>query len=313
MGELQEALNAKQKALSIFRENKGVWSTNSLPWRIFGHIYEELGEPQKALDYHHQALNLPLLHHNRDLEIPMLSVIAGAYAAAGDKDKALGYYNTALALAHGDQRFEPWTLSKLGGFYLGQGEYDKAFQLFDQILPLFHKGNAPVFEAATLYGMGVIYHRRDKLMRALEALNQALSINPFNNRTRREILREIGAVYEDLGDRPKAFEYYEKSLTESRAAKDLLEEALTLCDRLVPNGPYGTPEARRDVEAGLQILESVRARIAGPESRSSYFAAAQRNFEFYIDLLMQMHAEHPDQGLDAAALEASERARAAAC
>ena len=29
-----------------------------------------------------------------------------------------------------------------------------------------------------------------------------------------------------------------------------------------------------------------------------------------IDLLMQMHAEHPDQGLDAAALEASERARA---
>ena len=54
----------------------------------------------------------------------------------------------------------------------------------------------------------------------------------------------------------------------------------------------------------------MRARIAGAESRSSYFAAAQRNFEFYIDLLMQMHAEHPDQGLDAAALQASERARA---
>ena len=311
MGELQEALNAKQKALSIFREHKGRVEYEFTALADLGHIYEELGEPQKALDYHHQALNLPLLHHNRDLEIPMLSVIAGAYAAAGDKDKALGYYNTALALAHGDQRFEPWTLSKLGGFYLGQGEYDKAFQLFDQILPLFHKGNAPVFEAATLYGMGVIYHRRDKLMRALEALNQALSINPFNNRTRREILREIGAVYEDLGDRPKAFEYYEKSLTESRAAKDLLEEALTLCDSArSKRAIQETAEARRDVEAGLQILESVRARIAGPESRSSYFAAAQRNFEFYIDLLMQMHAEHPDQGLDAAALEASERARA---
>ena len=126
-----------------------------------------------------------------------------------------------------------------------------------------------------------------------------------------EILREIGAVYEDLGDRPKAFEYYEKSLTESRAAKDLLEEALTLCDSArSKRAIQETAEARRDVEAGLQILESVRARIAGPESRSSYFAAAQRNFEFYIDLLMQMHAEHPDQGLDAAALEASERARA---
>jgi CHAT domain-containing protein len=311
MGGLQEALNAKQQALSIFRGGQWRVDYEFTALADIGHIYEELGEPQKALDYHHQALNLPQLHHNRDLEIPMLSVIAGAYAAAGDKDKALEYYNTALALAHGDQRYETWTLSKLGGFYLGQGEYDKALQLFDQVLPLFHKGHAPVFEAATLYGMGVVYHRQGKLLQALEALNQALSINPFNNRMRREILREIGAVYQDSGDSPKALEYYEKSLTESRAAKDLLEEALTLCDMArSTRAMQHTAEARRDVESGLQILESVRARIAGPESRSSYFAAAQRNFEFYIDLLMQMHAEHPDQGLDAAALQASERARA---
>jgi CHAT domain-containing protein/tetratricopeptide (TPR) repeat protein len=310
-GELQEALNAKQQALSIFREAKEGVDYEHVALADIGHIYEELGESQKALAYYHQALNLARSHHRRDLEIPTLSVVAAAYAGSGDTEKALEYYNRALALSRTDRSAEVWTLSKLGDFYFRQGEYDKALQLFRRILPSFHSGNAPVFEAATLHGMGVIYHQQGQLLQALDTLSQALSIAPFNNRGRRELLREIGSVYQDLGDRPKALEYYEKSLTESRAAKDLQGEALLLCDiARSERAEQKTAEARRDVEAGLQILESVRARIAGAESRSSYFAAAQTNFEFYIDLLMQMHAEHPDQGLDAAALQASERARA---
>lgn len=311
MGELQEALNAKQQALSVFRENKERIDYEYTALADIGHIYEELGEPQKALDYYHRGLDLARSHRNEGLEIPMVSVVAGAYAGAGNTGKALEYYNKALALAQGDRGAEIWTLGKLGSFYVGQGEYDKALQLFDQTLPYHHAEHQTVLEAATLYSMGVAYHRQGKLSQALEALNQALSLWPFKNRTRREIIREIGAVYQDSGDSPKALEYYEKSLTESRAAKDLHEEALALCEIARPERTMRhTVEARRDVEAGLQILESVRARIAGSESRSSYFAAAQKNYEFYIDLLMQMHAEHPDQGLDATALQASEHARA---
>jgi CHAT domain-containing protein/tetratricopeptide (TPR) repeat protein len=310
-GEFQEALNAKQQALLVFRENKERMDYEYTALADIGHIYEELGEPQKALDYYHRGLDLTRSHRNRGLEIPMLSVVAGAYARAGETGKALEYYNKALALAQGDRGAEIWTLGKLGAFYLEQSEYDKALNLFHQTLPYHRAEHQPVLEASTLYSIGVAYHRQGKLPQALEALNQALSLWPFKNRMRREILREIGAVNQDSGDSPKALEYYEKSLTESRAAKDLQEEALALCDLArSERAMQHTDEARRDVEAGLQILESVRARLAGSESRSSYFATAQRSYEFYIDLLMQMHAEHTGQGLDAAALQASERARA---
>jgi CHAT domain-containing protein/Tfp pilus assembly protein PilF len=311
MGEFQKALNDKEKALSVFRGGK---------WRIdyeftaladLGHLYEELGEPQKALGYYDQALNLARSHGKHDLEDSMLSVVAGAYAGMGDKDKALAYYNKALVLAKGDRGGEAWTLQKLGAFYVGQGEYERAQRCFNQILPYFYAEHNSVFEAATLYWMGVAYHKQGKQPQALEALNQALSIWPFKNRMRREILREIGSVYQDSGDSTKALEYYEQSLAESRAATDLQGEAFALCGMAhAERAMRQTAEARRDVEAGLQILESVRARIAGSESRSSYFAAAQKNYEFDIDLLMQMHAEHPDQGLDAIALQTSERARA---
>ena len=219
-GELQDALNAKLQALSVFRENKTRVDYEFTALADVGHIYEELGEPQKALDYHFQALRLARSQKRRDLEIPMLSVLAGAYAEVGDTGKALEYSNEALALAQGDRDSETWAQSKLGNLYLGQGEYDKALQLFNQILPYFHSKHARVFEATTLSGIGVAYHRQGKLPQALEVLDQALSIWHFNNRMRREILREIGSVYQDLGDSQRA-----SNITGSLSQKPPLERS----------------------------------------------------------------------------------------
>jgi CHAT domain-containing protein len=44
--------------------------------------------------------------------------------------------------------------------------------------------------------------------------------------------------------------------------------------------------------------------------RTTYLATAQHAYEFYVDLLMQLHRLHPDQGYNAEAFEAHERAKA---
>jgi len=64
------------------------------------------------------------------------------------------------------------------------------------------------------------------------------------------------------------------------------------------------------VESALKIIESVRASVVSKELRASYFATEQEIYEFYVDLLMQMHNREPVRGYDAAALQASERGRA---
>lgn len=69
-------------------------------------------------------------------------------------------------------------------------------------------------------------------------------------------------------------------------------------------------EARKQIEATLSIVDSLRTEIGDPRLRSSYFASTQKYYEFYIDLLMQLHKQRPSEGFDALALEASERARA---
>jgi CHAT domain-containing protein len=54
----------------------------------------------------------------------------------------------------------------------------------------------------------------------------------------------------------------------------------------------------------------LRVKVASQELRASYFASEHQRYDFYIDLLMQMHKQLTADGTDAAALEASERARA---
>ena len=180
LGDFQLALNDKEQALSIIRRgNKGRMEDEYYALYDLGHIYEELGEPQNALTYYDEALNLARAHSERGLVFTLLSVIGDAYGQAGDKDKALEYHKRSLSLVRGDKDGQMWALRRLGEFYLAQGEYAKALRCFDQVLPYFHVQHKPVVEALSLYRAGIAYHHLGQRQRALDALNQALSIWPF--------------------------------------------------------------------------------------------------------------------------------------
>jgi hypothetical protein len=73
----------------------------------------------------------------------------------------------------------------------------------------------------------------------------------------------------------------------------------------------GRPQqARAHLEAALDITESLRTKVAGPEFRSSFLASVQQRYEFYIDLLMQMHKQRLVKDGDRSAFKAAERRRA---
>jgi CHAT domain-containing protein len=121
----------------------------------------------------------------------------------------------------------------------------------------------------------------------------------------------MGNVYAALREKQKALEYYSQSLPLSRATGDRRWEATTLFNiAYVKRDQNNLTEALNDIESSLKIIENLRTKIASPELRSSYFATVQNYYEFYIDLLMQLHKTNPKSGYDTKALEASERSRA---
>src|SRR5262249_60732037 len=69
-------------------------------------------------------------------------------------------------------------------------------------------------------------------------------------------------------------------------------------------------EARAQVETAIRLIESTREQLASRQLRESYFATAQKSYSLYIDILMLLHKQRPEEGLDKLALQVSERARA---
>jgi tetratricopeptide (TPR) repeat protein len=149
--------------------------------------------------------------------------------------------------------------------------------------------------------------------KALEYYSQSLPLSrAVGDRTGEGgIFNNIGSVYSDLGEQQKALEYYSQSLPLSRAVGDRRGEALTLYNMASLKRTQGNlTEALTNIEASLKIVESLRTKVASPELRTSYFATVQNYYQFYIDLLMELHKTNPKSGYDTKAFEASERSRA---
>ncbi|UNU20515.1 CHAT domain-containing protein [Microcoleus vaginatus PCC 9802] len=313
LGEKQKALEYYNQSLPLYRA-VGDRSGEASTLNNIGLVYSDLGEKQKALEYFSQSL--PLSRAIGDpQEARTLGNIGNVYSDLGEKQKAREYYNQSLPLyrAVGDRNGEATTLNNIGLVYLDLGEKQKALEYYSQSLPLYRAVGDRRGEATTLNNIGSVYDDLEEKQKALEYYSQSLPLFRAvgDRRGEARTLNNIGSVYSDLGEKQKALEYYSQSLPLSRAVGDRSGEANNLSNIAYAKREQGNlTEALTNIEASIKIIESLRTKIASPELRTSYFATVQNYYQFYIDLLMQLHKTQPRSGYDTKAFEASERSRA---
>ncbi|MEG5233904.1 tetratricopeptide repeat protein [Microcoleus sp. AT9b-C3] len=321
IGLVYSALGEKQKALEYYSQSLplsravGDRSGEAATLANIGLVYSALGENQKALEYYSQSLPLFQALSDRTLEARTLNNIGGVYSDLGEKQKALEYYSQSLPLSRavGDRSQEATTLNNLGLVYSELREKQKALEYYSQSLPLSRAVGDRSQEAHTLNNIGLIYSELGKNQKALEYYSQSLPLSQAVGDRRGEAvtLASIGAVYSELGNNQKALEYYSQSLPLFGAVGDRSGEAVTLSNIAAAKHDQGNlTEALTNIETALKIIEDLRTKISSPELRTSYFATVQNYYQFYIDLLMQLHKTNPKSGYDTKAFEASERSRA---
>lgn len=270
LGDVQKALNYYDQILKIIQPDQKCRTLVNV-----GYIYQTLGEWQPAREYYDQSLNVCRAAKDRKSEALALSGIGASYAGRGVSDKALGYYREALAIAREtrDARAQGIILGATGLLYDSMGDNQQAIKHLTEGLQLVRAAWARDFEVVGL--------------------------------------TKLGTVYEETGEREKALDHFNQALALSQRIGDRSGEAESLFGLArIARAKDNAVEARGNVEKALAIIESLRTKIAGSNERSSYFASVHNYYEFYIDLLMQMHRQGVAKGLDALALEASERARA---
>jgi len=315
LGEKENALNYLNQALPIERA-LGDSSMEAVTLNNIGLVYSSLGEEQKALDYYNQSLPIRRAVGAHAGEAATLNNIGLVYSSLGQKQKALDYYNQSLQIggAIGNRSLEAMALNNIGSVNDSLGEKEKALGYLNRALQIEHAIGERFGEDATLCRIGFVYFSMGENKKALDYFNEALS----NERAVGDRLREgatlhgIGLVYGALGNNQKALDYYNQALAIRRAIGDRLGEARTLRDiARVEVGMRQLVDARSRMEEALAINESLRTKVVSNELRTSFFACSQAcYYELYVDVLMQLHRLHPDEGYDRLAFEASERGRA---
>lgn len=103
-----------------------------------GKVYDDLSEPQKALDHFNQALPLARAVGDRIVEGSTLNNIGKAYSALGERQKALHYFDQALLLARaaGDRPGEAVTLVNMAHMERELGNLTKALTYTEATLPI---------------------------------------------------------------------------------------------------------------------------------------------------------------------------------
>ncbi|MGH9944440.1 MAG: CHAT domain-containing protein, partial [Pyrinomonadaceae bacterium] len=274
-----------------------------------------MGEMQRALDNCNQALSIYRHLNLRGPEGVALNRTGLVLNYLGETDKSLELNDESLRLLRlvGNRRQEAITLNDIGLTHNSVGNYSKAVESYQQSLTLAREVNNRAGQLITLHNVGVSYALLGEKDKALDAFTQALALARENGERAAEAktLISLGRLSQLSAHHRQALDYFQQALQLCRVIKSVPQEAYALFYLAQANRELGNlSEALAHSGDALGVTESLRAKVTSPELRSSFLASVKDRYDFHIDLLMQLHQQHPDQGHAAAALQASERARA---
>lgn len=313
LGENYAALDYQSQALRLTRDI-GDRQGEALALKNIGTYYRDLAESQMALDSLTQALSINREIGDTQSEVITLLELGEVYRFLNDSNEALSFLRKALDRSRelNEGRLEVYVLSALGDVYTTLGDTRNALATLEEAVRKNKLSGDQRGLARCLYDIGNLHAAAGRIS-ALAYYQRALSINRKigDRRGEAKVLSGMSRFFVSSGQRQRAMDALRQALALSRAVSDRQTEAsaLHLLARLSrEQGDLG--ESLNLIQTALEITDSMRNAIGSRGLRSSYFASIQKYYEFYIDLLMQLHELHPDRGFAGDALVASERARA---
>jgi CHAT domain-containing protein/tetratricopeptide (TPR) repeat protein len=312
--EIEKEFANLEQALTIFRELKDK-SGEAIALISLGVTYYGMELPEKAIEVTDQALAITRELKDRRREVSALNNLSAYYGVLYREDKEIEYLEQALAVnrLEKDQLNQHQSLHNMASIYKSQGQTEKAIEYYQQALAIARELKNPMRQETTLSAMGEAYAELKYFDKAIACYEQSLAIaRAARNRISEcHTLRVFGVAYNLQRQSEKARTYLDQALAISREMKSLIYEMFILADLARTENDRGNLEqARLFIEESLRIAEALRARRDSFASSSAFFTSVQTYYELYTQVLMHQHKAEPTKGLDALALEVSERQRA---
>lgn len=289
---------------------------------------QDLSEHQSALESYLQALEISRLIQDRDRESLTLSALGTLYFDLGDKHKAIDCYHAALNEARSglNRSQEAAVLVNLGVAHKALKENAKAMEYYQQALKLAQALDDQELLAAVLTNLARLHDLTGESATALNYYQQSLPVwRALGNASGETVtLKNMGALAETAGRREEALEHFRQALALTEVTGDATREAHIRGDIARVERSLGNIiGSLAEIEKTLAIFDSQRQQVFNSDLRASFAATNQQYYEFYVDLLMQLHNQKSAARLSenneaksetylAKAFRASENARARA-
>ncbi|WP_371806023.1 tetratricopeptide repeat protein [Candidatus Lokiarchaeum ossiferum] len=199
---------------------------------ILGHVYKDIGEPEKALEAYSANLETDLKLGDVDGITAAYSGIGYIYYSQSNFQTALEYYNKALDLAIKNDLLEKQGhyLNSLGMIYKDQGKFDQAMNYLQKALTIAENVGNLTSKARLYSNIGQMHKSRMEYDRAIQYYQDAYKINSELGQIRSMAVRlgHIGQVYYMQEKFDLAKQHYEDSLKIYKELGDISSQARTM-------------------------------------------------------------------------------------
>ncbi len=319
---LEERLGHTAVAEDLYGQALELWAELGNPVQrgvtlgYLGRLHRNRGHLHLAIDLQNQALVVLRRAERPDLVAAGLNNLATYYASLGDFESSLSLLYEALQIRRSELKIDreiAQTLNNLSWTYLMLGGPRRALPLSQEAIALTEGTDDQADRARFLDTLGRIHLALEDPVAAKAALAAALELHL-------ELADEVGQV--------KILEATGRAALlsgELAEAEGLLRQSLLGAQRLGERVAEASArdglsalyrqrgESRRalqEIEAAIGIIESLRQDAISGDLQASFLARKRLVYETQIDILQTLHGEEPEGEWAAAALAASERAKA---
>jgi len=317
LGAPRDAIILLEQALALRRSVAPLPVAEAVLLNFLAVALGNLGDLSGAVERYTEALASAREDGDRELIALVLKNRAMDLDQLGESERVLADLSEARDAFHalGNAGEEGASEYGLGIALEHLGRRDESWRAYERALPLLSRSGDERFVAFTFNHMGLLRLDEGRPGEARGLLEEALRRLEAGGDRRSAINARVALARTlvESGRARQALQPLAASRAELHAIGDRVNEAscLTTLSRaeLVTGRLL---DARRHVLEALELTEELRSSITGPSARASYAAHVHGRYELLAGVLMELHAKHPGDGWDAAALEASESARARA-
>ncbi|MGB3534031.1 MAG: CHAT domain-containing protein [Microcoleaceae cyanobacterium] len=323
LGNYQIALDYANQLISLLPEldQRDYWEAPIL--ELTAQIYIKQGKYQQALEAYESAQTIRQKIGNKAGEATVLNSLGLVYNQLGDFEQAESYYNTALSLIKDSENKANFSIQGLVYNNLGlianqQKDFEQAITYYNQALTAWEQLPTTYLPrkqgiVGSLNNRGFAYAELQQFQSALTDYQQALEITEnIGDRTKQaSALNNIGFLFLKQENLAQAEQFCSQALQIRQDILDRVKEPLSLyCLALIQQQNGELEEAIQTIESAIKRIEEIRVSVSSQDLRTSFFATQQDYYQLYIELLMQLNQQQPNQNWDGKALQVSEQAKA---